>query len=52
MDKITRYRQLIKELLSQEADFVNQVSRSGLETFAILDETHDHYLLLRSGWEQ
>jgi hypothetical protein len=51
MDKITRYRLLIKELLSQEADFVNRVSQSGLETYAILDDAHDHYLLLRAGWE-
>ena len=51
MDKIIRYRKLIQELLSQEADLVNRVSHSGLETFALFDETRDQYLLLRSGWE-
>lgn len=51
MDKLIQYRLLVKELLSREADFVNRVSRSGLQTYAILDEAHDHYLLLRAGWE-
>lgn len=51
MDKLMNYRQIVQTVLQKQADFDNSVSLGPLETFAILDEKRDHYVLLRSGWQ-
>lgn len=50
MDKLTRYRTLIKNLLTQYAELVNRQPVPGLETEVVFDEERDHYMLLNVGW--
>lgn len=50
MDKLMNYRQLIKTILTERADFDTRVAPQSLETHAIIDEINDRYLLLRAGW--
>jgi hypothetical protein len=50
MDKISRYRELIKSLLSEQAEQMNRHSTAGIETDVAFDEERDHYMLLKVGW--
>jgi len=51
MDKLTRYRSLIKQLLNDYCALMNRSSApSEVETEVVFDEQHDHYLLLNVGW--
>ena len=50
MDKVTSYRQLVMKLLSDHANLINRLSKSGLETHMIFDEKRDRYMLFRTGW--
>jgi hypothetical protein len=50
MDRLTRYRTLIKKHLTRVAELVNQVPGNGVETLCAFDERRDQYLLLRIGW--
>ncbi len=51
MDKLTRYRHLIKKLLTNYADLINQNSPNPeITTELILDEERDQYLLVNTGW--
>jgi len=50
MDKLDKYRKLIEDLLEDQQEFVNRTMQGGLEAQVILDENHDRYMLLRSGW--
>jgi len=51
MDKLTRYRELIKRHLLHIAELVNRKPGNGVETACAFDEDRDHYLLLRTGWQ-
>ncbi len=51
MDKLTRYRALIKQFLTEQADLMRGHPVPGLETIFTLDENSDQYLLLNVGWE-
>ena len=51
MDKLTHYRQIIKQVLSQYVEFEQQAPSPGVERFVIADEQNDHYLLFSLGWE-
>ncbi|EAZ89566.1 XisI protein [Crocosphaera chwakensis] len=49
MDKSTKYRQLVKNIL---LEYTNYNSNSnGLETQAIFDEEREHYQVVNFGWE-
>lgn len=50
MDTLTQYRQIIRQILLEIAQFWNEHAshQSRLET--IFDEQHDHYMLLDLGW--
>lgn len=50
MDKLTRYRRLIKDHLTKLAELANRHPQPGVGTFCALDEERDNYLLVRSGW--
>jgi XisI protein len=52
MDRINWYRQLIKENLTTRAHLMQTHPVEGLETFCILDENSDQYLVRTVGWEQ
>ena len=51
MDKLTKYRALIKQLLT---DYLELINRSAVpkevETEVVFDEERDHYMLLNVGW--
>ncbi len=48
MDKIVRYREIIKRLI---ADYVNEAAtRDDVERQMIFDTEHDHYQLVNVGW--
>jgi hypothetical protein len=50
MDKLTRYRDLIKRYLSDLAALVNRDPKAGVETSCVFDEDRGHYLLINTGW--
>jgi hypothetical protein len=50
MDKLTRYRSLIKEILRKYAELINTNPQPGRETELIFDEKRDHYMLVHNGW--
>ena len=50
MDRLNRYRTLIKSHLSRVAKLVNQDPEPGVETLCVFDEERDQYLLVRTGW--
>jgi XisI protein len=50
MDRLEHYRQCLQKFLADYADY--GAKREGLETQVIIDTTHDHYLLFRTGWDK
>lgn len=52
MDKLTRYRFLIKQALNERADLMRSQPLPGEEIVCLLDEVTDNYLLIRTGWLQ
>ena len=50
MDKLSKYRQLIKHILSEYAH--HQPASNHLETQAIFDEQREHYQIVVFGWEE
>jgi hypothetical protein len=49
MDKIARYREIIRELLLPLAD--RHYANADITNEVVLDETNDHYLVMSVGWE-
>lgn len=49
MDRVT-YRQLIMDLLRRHTDLIKQASGTDLHIHCIFDETHDRYMLFKTGW--
>ncbi len=53
MDKLTKYRTLIKKLLNDYLELINRTPiPEGIETEVIFDEERDHYMLLNVGWSR
>ncbi len=51
MDKLTLYRQVIREKIGQLADMINRHSHQHqIEAHAVFDDEHDQYLLVKTGW--
>ena len=50
MDKLTRYRTLVKQALTERAHLMRGQPLPGEEVICLLDEATDNYLLLRLGW--
>ncbi|MCB0060994.1 MAG: XisI protein [Caldilineaceae bacterium] len=50
MDRLTTYRMLVKQLLTQHAERMRRHPQPNTETEVTFDEERDHYLLLRIGW--
>ena len=50
MDKLSRYRFLIKQALTERANLMRSQPLPGEEVICLLDEATDNYLLLRTGW--
>ncbi len=51
METIIRYRELVRQYLSELDLLSRQQPRAGLETTCVFDEMRDHYLLVNTGWE-
>jgi hypothetical protein len=49
MDRLTSYRQIIKKVLTDYAQY--QPSNREIEVQALFDEERDHYQVLGVGWE-
>lgn len=52
MDKLTRYREVLKRILSKHIEGSNRRPQPGIERFMIADETRDHYFLFSLGWNE
>ena len=52
MDKLTRYRAIIKDALVQRADLMRGQPLAGEEVVCLFEEATDNYVLLRLGWLQ
>ena len=50
MDKLSKYRPLVKQVLSRQAEFAP--SHGKIESVPIFDERNDQYLLLNFGWDR
>ncbi|MDJ0902145.1 MAG: XisI protein [Xenococcus sp. MO_188.B8] len=51
MDKLTKYRQKIKKVLTEYYDWVSGSANLDQESCLVFDETHDHYFGFFRGWE-
>lgn len=52
MDKMTKYRELIKRLLTTHLEICNRRPRPGVERLLISDDVQGHYLWMNLGWAQ
>jgi len=50
MDKVAKYRQLLKQILTRHLELVNRQPIPGVETELVIDEERDNYLWLAVGW--
>ena len=50
MDQLTRYRTLIRQVLTERANLMRSQPLPGEEVVCLLDEATDNYLLVRLGW--
>ncbi len=50
MDRLTTYRKIIKDLITQYAQI--KPAYGDIEIEAIFDETSDHYELIYTGWDE
>src|SRR5437879_5819708 len=50
MDKLTRYREIIKQAITERAHLMRGQPLPGEEVVCLIDEETDNYLLLRLGW--
>jgi hypothetical protein len=52
MDKLTKYRELIKRHLLQIEEICNRRPNPNRETLCVFDDQRDRYLLVVTGWFQ
>ncbi len=50
MDKVTRYQMLIKQHLTEWANFMKSQPRHGEEIILAFDDQHQNYILMKSRW--
>jgi hypothetical protein len=51
MDKLTRYRELIKRIIRADVEISNRKPTEGVEEIAIFDDERGHYQWIYLGWE-
>ncbi len=49
MDTVTQYRQIVRDLITQYAQY--QPAHGDVEIEAVFDEANDHYEMMYTGWE-
>ncbi|NUM46147.1 MAG: XisI protein [Anaerolineales bacterium] len=52
MDKMKKYREIVKNIFAHYEELFNRYPVSNQETEIIFDEKRDQYLLLTVGWKQ
>jgi hypothetical protein len=52
MDQLTRYRELIKQILTGYVALTKRATPTPIESHLLLDEVRDHYMWLKLGWEK
>jgi len=52
MDSIDKYRDLVKQLLTDYAALENRPPTGEAETHLVFDQDRDHYMMFRTGWWQ
>lgn len=50
MDQLIKYRQIVKQIISQHAQIRPALGKIEIET--IFDEQNDHYEMMYTGWEK
>ena len=50
MDKLTRYRALLRQFLQERAKLMNEHPVPGLETLCLFDDENNNYLVYNVGW--
>jgi hypothetical protein len=50
MEKIDRYREILRRVLSGYVEICNQQSRNGIENILLIDEKQNDFLWLTIGW--
>ncbi len=51
MDKLVRYRSLLKQFLQERAGLMNSHPIDGIDTLCLFDEARDEYLIYNVGWQ-
>ncbi|MGE0131937.1 MAG: XisI protein [Blastocatellales bacterium] len=51
MEKVSRYREVIKRLMQEKARFYTGGPDDGVESVMLMDEERGHYGLMQFGWE-
>jgi hypothetical protein len=52
MDKLSHYQHLIKQFMTEFAALANRQPKPDSEMVTIFDDIHQHYLLLKLGWQE
>ena len=50
MDKIVKYRQLLKQILFNHVELVRRQPWPGVESELVIDEVRDNYIWIKIGW--
>lgn len=51
MDKIAKYRHIIKQIVTKYEEIINRRPTPNQETFVVFDEERDHYFMHTIGWD-
>ena len=51
MDQLTKYRELIKQILTDYVALTKRAQPGGSEAHLLLDDVRGHYMWLKLGWE-
>ena len=51
MDKLARYRELLKGSLNKYIEWVNRKAETGVESYLVSDDEHGHYMWVDWGWK-
>jgi GNAT superfamily N-acetyltransferase len=51
MEKLNRYRSLIKKILTEYYEWASHAPRHGIEECLAFDEVRDHYFWFHTGWD-
>ena len=51
MDKLDRYRCLIRQVLTSSPYYLHGSASPNVDTILLCDEEHDNYLLMDIGWQ-